>query len=140
MSTPWTTRVRVRSFELDALGHVNQAVYHQYGEIARVEGFAAAGCDWQSLTASGASPVLLGSTIAYRRELRAGDAVDITCELKFGSGKTFDCRSVMTKLDGTVSAELTCVLGVMDLTARKLVADPRAAMESCGLDLSVLNG
>jgi len=140
MSEPWSCRVAVRSYELDALGHVNQAVYHQYAEIARIEGFTAAGCSWDTLIASGTAPVLLGSTIAYRRELRAGDAVDITCEIKFGSGKTFNVDSVMTKPDGTVSAEVSCVIGVMDLTARKLVADPRAVMETHGFDLSVLNG
>ncbi|WP_156754222.1 acyl-CoA thioesterase [Actinokineospora pegani] len=138
MSTPWSTRIVVRSYELDALGHLNQAVYHQYGEIARVEGFAAAGCAWDELLASGASPVLLGATISYRRELRAGEAVDVTCELKFGTGKTFLCDSVMTKLDGTVSAELSCVIGVMDLTARKLLPDPRTALEAAGLDLALL--
>ncbi|WP_424184492.1 acyl-CoA thioesterase [Actinokineospora sp. G85] len=138
MSTPWSTRIVVRSYELDALGHLNQAVYHQYGEIARVEGFAAAGRAWDELLSSGASPVLLGSTISYRRELRAGDAVDVTCELKFGTGKTFLCDSRMTKPDGTVSAELSCVIGIMDLTARKLLPDPRAVLEAVGLDLAVL--
>ena len=140
MSEPWSCRVAVRSYELDGLGHVNQAVYHQYAEIARIEGFAAAGCSWDTLLAAGTAPVLLGSTIAYRRELRTGDSVDITCEIKFGSGKTFDVDSVMTKLDGTVSAEISCVIGVMDLTARKLVADPRAVLAAHGFDLSILNG
>ncbi|GGS44527.1 MULTISPECIES: acyl-CoA thioesterase [Actinokineospora] len=135
----WSIRIPVRSYELDALGHLNQAVYHQYAEVARVEGFAAAGCHWSSLIEAGTAPVLLSATIDYRREIRAGESVDVTCEVKFGAGKTFRADSTITKLDGTVSAEITCVIGVMDLARRKLVADPRAALEAHGFDLGKLD-
>ncbi|GAA4422788.1 acyl-CoA thioesterase [Actinokineospora soli] len=135
----WSIRIPVRSYELDALGHVNQAVYHQYAEIARVEGFTVAGCGWESLIAAGTAPVLLSVTCDYRREIRAGESVDVSCEVKFGAGKTFRADSTITKLDGTVSAELTTVIGLMDLTARKLVDDPRAVLEAHGFDLAKLD-
>ena len=53
--TPWrfSTRIEVRGYELDALGHVNHAVYHQYAEVARMKGFVAAGCDWDELHGAG---------------------------------------------------------------------------------------
>ncbi|WP_436494139.1 acyl-CoA thioesterase [Actinokineospora sp. HUAS TT18] len=136
----WSIRIPVRSYELDTLGHLNHAVYHQYGEVARVEAFAAAGARWDALIAAGTAPVLLSSTIHFRREVRAGEQVDVGCVVKFGTGKTFNVDSLITKLDGTVSAEITCVVGVMDLKARKLVADPRAALESFGFDAAVLGG
>ncbi|MGX7827072.1 acyl-CoA thioesterase [Actinokineospora sp. 24-640] len=135
----WSIRIPVRSYELDSLGHLNHAVYHQYAEIARVEGFSAAGCHWFDLIEARTAPVLLSSTIDFRRELRAGDVVDVTCEVKFGAGKTFRADSTITKLDGTVSAEITCVIGVMDLDLRKLVADPRATLAAHGFDLSRLD-
>ncbi|RLK54239.1 acyl-CoA thioesterase [Actinokineospora cianjurensis] len=134
----WTTPITVRSYELDALGHLNHAVYHQYAEVARVQGFAAAGCEWDGLIKAGTAPVLLQSTINFRRELRAGDTVHVDLVLKFSAGKTFHADSTITKLDGTVSAEITCLLGLMDLTARKLVADPQAVLAGHGLDVSVL--
>jgi acyl-CoA thioester hydrolase len=130
----------VRSYELDALGHVNHAVYHQYAEVARMKGFTAAGCGWSELTERRTAPVLLSTTVNFRRELRGDDEVDVTCVAKFGTGKTFTLEQMITKVDGTLSAEVYCVLGVMDLDARKLVADPRAVLESAGLDLTVLNG
>ncbi|MFC5288851.1 acyl-CoA thioesterase [Actinokineospora guangxiensis] len=135
----WSIRIPVRSYELDALGHVNQAVYHQYAEIARVEGFQVAGCGWEGLIAAGTAPVLLSSTCHYRREIRSGESVDVTCEVKFGTGKTFQTDSTITKLDGTVSAELSCVTGIMDLRRRKLVEDPRAVLEAHGFDLAKLD-
>lgn len=134
MSQPWSIRIPVRTYELDSLGHVNQAVYHQYAEVARVEGFIAAGCRWEELFAARTAPVLLSSTIDFRRELRAGDQVDVTCEVKFGDGKTFRADSVIRKADGTVSAEVTCVIGVMDLERRKLLPDPRAVLGGHGFD------
>ena len=126
--------ITVRSYELDALGHVNHAVYHQYAEVARMSGFAAAGCGWDELTARGAAPVLLSTTVNFRRELRSNESVEVSCEVKFGTGKTFNADSVITKADGTVAAEVYCVLGLMDLGARRLFPDPRTVLESARFD------
>jgi acyl-CoA thioester hydrolase len=135
----YRTRIEVRGYELDALGHVNHAVYHQYAEVARTKAFVAAGCDWDALTERRIAPVLLTTTVNFRRELRAGDEVDVSCTGKFGAGKTFTLEQLVTKTDGTLSAEIYCVLGMMDLEARKLQADPRAILESAGFDLTAMN-
>lgn len=127
-------RISVRSFELDALGHVNQAVYHQYAELARQAAVEAAGGHFDDLVAGGIAPVLLESHVVYRRELRGRDVVDVSCDTKFGTGKTFRMEQSITKADGTLAAEITCTVGMMDLAARKLVADPRAALEAIGVD------
>ena len=136
----FSIRVAVRSYELDALGHVNHAVYHQYGEVARMRGFQAAGCDWDSLMVNRTAPVLLSTTVNFRRELRGDDEVDVSCVVKFGTGKTFVLEQVLTKPDGTVAAEMHGVFGLMDLDARKLFADPRAVLEAAGFDITALNG
>jgi len=134
----FSVRIEVRGYELDTLGHVNHAVYHQYAEVARTKAFGAAGCDWDTLMERKTGPVLLSTTVNFRGELRAGDEVDVTCVAKFGTGKTFTLEQLITKADGTPSAEVSCVLGVMDLDARKLFADPRAVLESAGFDPTVL--
>jgi acyl-CoA thioester hydrolase len=135
----FSIRIEVRGYELDALGHVNHAVYHQYAEVGRTKAFAAAGVDWDALTERRTAPVLLTTTVNFRRELRAEDEVDVTCVAKFGDGKTFTLEQMITKADGTLSAEVYCVLGMMDLAARKLHADPRAVLESAGFDLAKMN-
>lgn len=127
----------MRQYELDALGHVNQAVYHSYAEVSRLEAFEAAGN--AKVGEDNTAPVLLESHIVYRRELRGGDVVDVTCDTTFGEGKVFWMTSRILKLDGTLSAEVKCTLGVMDLERRKLVADPRGLFERAGLDLKVLS-
>jgi acyl-CoA thioester hydrolase len=133
---PFRTRIKVRHYELDTLGHLNHAVYHSYGEVARLELLEQAGA-LRGLP--GVAAVLLESHIVFRREIRAGDEVDVTCDAKFGSGKTFSMDTNIVKADGTLAAEITCTLGLMDLERRKLVADPRGRFAEAGADLKLLS-
>ncbi|HEV7647734.1 MAG TPA: acyl-CoA thioesterase [Actinophytocola sp.] len=128
----------VRSYELDTLGHVNHAVYHQYAEVARMSAFTAAGCDWDALVDWRVSAVLLSTTVNFRSELRAGEHIEVTCAFKFGTGKTFNLDSMILKADGTVAAEVYCITGLMDLDVRKLLPEPRAALEAHGFDVDKL--
>lgn len=122
---PFRVRISVRSYELDALGHLNQAVYHSYAEHSRMELFRAAGCP---VDGSEAAPVLLESHARYRKELRAGQEIDVTCEIVFGDRKVFAMNSALLLPDGTESARIECTLGLLDLTTRRLVANPRERM------------
>lgn len=139
---PFRVRIKVRHYELDSLGHVNHAVYHSYGEVARLELFDRAGCETGG--ARSADPrlaaVMLESHINYRRELRAGDEVDVTCVVKFGSGKTFRADTDIIRVDGVLAAEIRCTLGLMDLERRKLVDNPRGRFEDQGVDVAFLCG
>ncbi|MFF7467733.1 thioesterase family protein [Streptomyces sp. NPDC008092] len=125
MSEPYSVRVTVRGYETDVQGHLNQAVYINYAEHARWSLLQAAGVSQAGLVGHGVGPVSLETTIRYRRELLAGDEVDVTCAFQWGSGKTFRVFQTITKADGTVAAEVEAVGGLLDLKARKLVADPR---------------
>ncbi|MCP2277797.1 acyl-CoA thioester hydrolase [Nocardia amikacinitolerans] len=116
--------VVVRGYELDTQGHLNQAVYLQYAEHARWELLRAAGVAQEKLIESGVGPVVLETNIKYSRELRGGDEVTISCEFAWTEGKVFRMRQLIRKLDGAVSAEVAVVGGLLDLTERKLVADP----------------
>lgn len=135
MTSSTTVRIKVRHYELDALGHVNHAVYHQYGEVARLEWFESVGGGGNGLRDAAAAPVLLESHIRFRRELRAGDVVDVSCTVTFTDGKTFRMDNEIRKIDGTVSAEITSTLGVMDLERRKLLDDPRGVLLRAGLSV-----
>lgn len=136
---PFRIQIKVRSYELDPLGHLNHAVYHSYGEVARLECLEHAAQSGTDLHNEGVAPVLLASTITYRREIRMGETVEVTCDVKFGTGKTFEIEQTIYKADGTVSAELTCTVGVMDLERRKLIEDPRGRFERAGYDLKAMS-
>lgn len=124
MTEPFTVRVTVRAYELDTQGHLNGAVYHQYGDHARWECLRAAGVSLDELRATGVGPVTLENTIRYHRELRAGDDVDITCTFDWGAGRTFRMRQELRRADGVLAAEISSVGGLLDLAERRLVPDP----------------
>ncbi|MEV0382485.1 acyl-CoA thioesterase [Nonomuraea sp. NPDC050643] len=121
----FSIRVTVRGYELDTQGHVNGAVYHQYGDHARWECLRAAGVSIDDLKSTGAGPVTLENTIRYHRELRDGDEVEVTCAFEWGTGKTYRIRQEFRLADGGLAAELTGVGGLLDLQARRLLDDPQ---------------
>ncbi|MFI2640898.1 acyl-CoA thioesterase [Streptomyces sp. NPDC018610] len=134
MSEPFSVRVSVRGYETDTQGHLNQAVYLNYAEHARWSMLQAAGITQAGLLARGVGPVALETTIRFRRELLAGDEVDVTCSFEWGGGKTFRIEQTIRKADGTVAAEVTAVGGLMDLKARKLVPAPRDHFKELAAD------
>ena len=133
-------QIKVRLYELDPLGHLNHAVYHSYAEVARIEAFEQAAGAGTALRDENIAPVLLASQISYRREILLGETVDVTAQVKFGSGKSFQMEQNIVKADGTLSAELTVTVGLMDLERRKLVDDPRGRLERAGYDIGLLTG
>jgi acyl-CoA thioester hydrolase len=124
MSDVFSVRIGVRGYELDSLGHVNQAEYLRYAEHARWEFLRLAGVGVDTLAAAGIAPVALENTIRYRRELRAGDEVDVTCAFVLGRGRTFQIDQEMRRTDGVLAAEFTATGGIMDLKERRLLSDP----------------
>ena len=130
--------VTVRGYELDTQGHLNQAVYLQYSEHARWEMLSAAGIQQNALVAGGIGPVVLEANIKYHRELRGGDQVHVSCEFGWSEGKVFQLKQQIVKNDGTVCADIVITGGILDLHARKLVADPAAALRAVASDPSVL--
>ncbi|MET8168773.1 acyl-CoA thioesterase [Streptomyces sp. NPDC005329] len=134
MSEPFSVRITVRGYETDVQGHLNQSVYINYAEHARWSLLQAAGITQAGLRAKGVGPVALETTIRYRRELLAGDEVDVTCVFEWSGGKTFRIRQTISKTDGTVSAELTSVGGLLDLTERRMVADPTVHFKELATD------
>ncbi|MGW5668294.1 acyl-CoA thioesterase [Micromonospora sp. NPDC003776] len=139
MADPFRVRVTVRGYELDTQGHLNQAVYLQYSEHARWECLRAAGISQDRLIASGVGPVALEVTVRYLRELRGGDEVDVSCEFRWGEGKTFQIVQELTRPDGTQVATVTGVGGLLDLSTRRLVPDPRERFRALASDLGPLS-
>jgi acyl-CoA thioester hydrolase len=138
MADPFQVRVRVRGYELDLNGHLNQAVYFQYAEHARWELFQAAGIGQEKLLAAGVGPVVLETTIRYHRELRHGDEVDVSCAFCWGEGRTFRVRQEIRLAGGDLAAEVTAVSGLLSLAERRLVADPAGCFRSLATAPGVL--
>ncbi|WP_407288617.1 acyl-CoA thioesterase [Streptomyces sp. BP-8] len=130
--------VTVRGYETDSQGHLNQSVYLQYAEHARWSLLQASGIRQSDLVDRRIGPVTIETTIRYRRELRAGDEVEVSCAFVWGEGRTFRVEQTVRKADGTVAAELSAVGGLLDLTERTLLQDPRAVFHELAQDPAAL--
>ncbi|MGC9500731.1 acyl-CoA thioesterase [Streptomyces sp. WG7] len=138
MSEPFSVPVTVRGYETDTQGHLNQSVYLNYAEHARWALLQAAGIRQADLVAHGVGPVVLETTVRFRRELLAGDETTVTCAFEWGDGRTFRIRQIIRKADGTIAAEVEGVGGLLDLNARKLVADPRRRFKELAAEPGLL--
>lgn len=74
----FTTHLRVRHYEMDALGHVNNAVYQHYLEQAAIEHSERLGFTFARYRELGGVFVLRKITIDYRRPAVGGDALLIS--------------------------------------------------------------
>ncbi|MEU9116748.1 acyl-CoA thioesterase [Streptomyces sp. NPDC048483] len=137
-AAPFAVGITVRGYETDTQGHLNQAVYLQYAEHARWSLLQASGVRQSDLLDRRIGPVTIETTIRYRRELRAGDEVQVSCAFVWGEGRTFVVEQTVTKGDGTVAAELRAVGGLLDLDRRKLLTDPGAAFRELAAEPAVL--
>jgi len=71
------TALMVRSYECDSYGHVNNAVYLNYLEVARHELLAAIGMNLTAVRAAGFGLVVARIDIRYRRPAVEGDTLTI---------------------------------------------------------------
>ena len=90
-----TTNLRVRSYECDAYGHVNNANYLHYLEVARGEYLRAVGLDHAALIAQGYGIYVAKINIEYRSPAFPEDDLEILSE-------SVKCRSVSGIMRQTV--------------------------------------
>ena len=74
---PHRTDIKVRSYECDSYGHVNNAVYLNYLEAARHDLLASVGLDYAALRAAGHGLVVARIDIRYRRPVVEGDTLAV---------------------------------------------------------------
>ncbi len=75
------TKLRVRYSEIDAQGHVNNAVYLSYFEVGRVEWLRAAGLSYKELEERGYGIVVVEVQASYRRAAYFDDELTLRTEL-----------------------------------------------------------
>ncbi len=69
--------LEIYSYQIDFLGHVNNAVYMQWMEIGRTKLLEAVGLPTDKLFQQGFAPVLVQTNITYKSPLYLGDTVHI---------------------------------------------------------------
>ena len=119
------TTVAIRWRDLDLLGHLNQAVYHELLEEGRGALFA-------SLEDNSFPFVLVHVELDYRHEVRRDHgSVEVVCRVERVGGRSVTTSEQIVLPDGTMAAEGKAVLVAWDTrarTSRELSAGERAAL------------
>jgi acyl-CoA thioester hydrolase len=128
---PVRVELPLRHRDMDALGHVNQAVYHELLEEVRAALFRRALPD---LSFTGY--VLVHVELDYRNEVRISDG-RLTGEARVAElGRSrIELENRLLKSDGAVAVEGRAVLVAWDEEARRarpLTDDERTALEAHG--------
>ncbi|MFQ5689742.1 MAG: acyl-CoA thioesterase [Gemmatimonadota bacterium] len=82
MARVFVSRFRVRSYELDFLGHVNNAVYLNWLEQARLQALGELGYPLEALIERAWVTLVARIEIDYRREVRHGDDIRLRTEVE----------------------------------------------------------
>ncbi len=74
----FTVGLKVRDYECDMQGIVNNAVYQNYLETVRHEFLLSRGVDFTDLTKRGIIVIVTRAELDYKKPLRSGDRFDVT--------------------------------------------------------------
>jgi acyl-CoA thioester hydrolase len=85
----FSTTLRVRFGETDAMGVANNAAYLQYFEIGRIEYLRSAGHSYAEVHDGGMDMVVAEAAIQYLRPLRFDDVFVVECQISQLSRASF---------------------------------------------------
>jgi acyl-CoA thioester hydrolase len=105
-SNSFSTRWRVRSYELDSNGHVNNAVYLAYAEEVATLHAEALGFGRTWTTAQRGAWVVHRHHITYHRPALYGQELELTTSVLSMRGARGMRRTTVALLDGTVLVEI----------------------------------
>ncbi len=113
MSIPFRVSFKVRDYELDMQGIVNNGVYFNYLEHARHEFLLAHRVDFSVLAEQGIHLVVIRSELDYKASLKSGDEFMVEVSLERISRVKFGFRQKVIRL----ADEKVCVEGLVIGTA-----------------------
>jgi acyl-CoA thioester hydrolase len=121
---PFAHREHVRFRDLDAMGHINNAVFATYVEQARVEYLASLGVLDRAVYAAGAESMILARLeIDFRAQGEPEVAMEIGVRPARVGTKSFDLEYRLEQ-DGRAIAEARTVLVAYDYDRSESVAVP----------------
>ena len=119
------TSIRVRSTQVDQLGHLNNAAFLEIFEWARWEWAEVGGSAFHDMMhTQGVGPVIVHADVSFRREVRFHERLRILTWLVGCDHKKGTILQRMIREDGELAAEARFTFLTIDLARRKVVAMP----------------
>lgn len=125
-----SARWRVRSYEVDENGHVNNAVYLNWVEHIAAEHAEAIGFGREWSIAHGGAWVVRRHDIIYRRPARRGDEVEVTVRVLQVGGVRGRRQTWIRLVDGTLVAEAVSDWAWVRLSDGRPSAVPREIVDA----------
>lgn len=123
-------RWRVRTYEVDENGHVNNAVYLNWVEHIAAEHAEAIGFGREWSIVHGGAWVVRRHDIIYRRPARRGDEVEVTVRVLQVGGVRGRRQTWIRRMDGTLLAEAVSDWAWVRLTDGRPSAVPPEIVEA----------
>ena len=126
-NTPFSTyRGYVSASECDQWGHQNTRFYLTKADEAQASLCSEIGLSPSWLSRCNAAMVLRRNRILFKRELRAGDAIDIRSGVREARGSSLRFFHLLYKTPDTESALFECEAGLIDVGSDAPIELPRA--------------
>ncbi len=101
----FSIEMKVRDYECDIQGVVNNANYQHYLEHARHEFLESIGGSFAHLHSQGIDPMVSKVTIEYKRPLRGGDKFDVCINMERRGAKLVFLQDIYNKANGALSVK-----------------------------------
>lgn len=90
------TRMAIRWGDMDAMGHVNNAVYFRYLEQARIDWFVEIGCD---PSPGGQGPVIINAHCTFLKQLKYPGEIEVTTYAGLPGRSSFETFQEIRRVD-----------------------------------------
>ncbi len=127
----FTVDFKVRDYELDMQGIVNNSVYFNYLEHARHEFLLAKGVDFAALARDNINLVVIRSELDYKASLTSGDRFQVTVQFEQISKLKFGFRQQVIRSDDQKLMVDALVIGAaINAQGRPFVPDALSQLAS----------
>lgn len=114
--------VTILERHLDSFGHVNNATYLELYEEARWDFITKGGYGLETIHKLKKGPIVLETTVKFRKEIINRDQVKIVSQSTGIRGKIMKMNQKIIHMNGDLASEADFTFGFMDLKERKLIA------------------
>lgn len=117
----YETQLKARSYECDLYGHVNNSVYLNYMEAARVEFLSKMGLTLEALKEAGFLLPIIKIEIEYKKPLYAEDEISVTVNwlLRGKSSSVFE-QQVIHRKSGQLAAKARITWATINLQGKPI--------------------
>ncbi len=117
--------------DFDANKHMRHTAYNDYAAECRIRFFDAHGLPAKLFETHNFGPILFEENTRFYREIKMGESLSIDVRLSAASknGERFKMVHRLYREDAILAAEIDVYIAWIDLSKRKLITPPQAAIK-----------